>query len=114
MMMKYDVFISYRRKGGRDTARIIQQTLRSYGNNVFLDFDSLQDGVFNSQIFEAIESTPIFLLVLSKGSMQRCVNDGDWVAQEIEHAIKHNRKIVPVNIDGEFDGLKFQTLIRAT
>ncbi|MFR9513370.1 MAG: leucine-rich repeat protein [Rikenellaceae bacterium] len=106
--MKYDVFISYRREGGRDAARLIQKSLQFYGYSVFFDYDSLQDGVFNSQIFEAIESTPIFLLLLSKNSMQRCVNDGDWVAQEIRYAIKHNRKIVPVNVDGQFDGFPKQ------
>ncbi len=106
--MKYDVFISYRREGGRDFARLIQQSLRICGYRVFFDYDSLQDGVFNSQIFKAIEVAPIFIIVLSKGSMQRCVNNGDWVAQEIEYALKHNKKIVPVNIDGLFDGFPSQ------
>lgn len=102
--MEYDIFISYRREGGREFARLIQQSLKIYGYNVFFDYDSLRDGVFNNHIFNAIQTAPIFLLVLSKQSMARSISSNDWVRNEIEHAIKLKKKIIPVNIDGEFDG----------
>ncbi len=35
----YDVFISYRRKGGRDFARILQQALERRGYRCFFDYD---------------------------------------------------------------------------
>lgn len=102
--MKYEIFVSYRRTGGREFARLIQQTLQKYGYRVFFDYDSLQDDVFNENIFRAIEEVEIFILVLTPGSMSRCVNEDDWVRKEIEHAIKMGKKIVPVNIDNQFDG----------
>ena len=44
------------------------------------------------------------MLVLSKGSMERCANEGDWVKEEITLAIDQQKHIVPVNPDSGFDG----------
>lgn len=101
---KYDVFISYRRDGGEQKARIIQQALIARGYDVFLDFDELRDGIFNEALNTAIAETPIFLLLLTRGCLNRCVNEGDWVRREIETALETDRHIIPVNPDSEFDG----------
>lgn len=101
---KYDIFISYRRDGGAQYARILQLMLIQRGYKVFLDYDELTDGIFSDKIKAAINDAPVFLLVLSKGSMARCVNEGDWVRQEITLAIEQNKHIVPVNPDNGFDG----------
>lgn len=100
--MKYDVFISYRRKGGTEIARAIKAELEKMGYTVFLDFDSLHDGHFDSRISEAISSSEIFMLVLSQNSLDSCVNEGDWLRKEIEYALETNRHIVPVNPDQKF------------
>ena len=102
--MKYDVFISYRREGGDKYARTIQQALKNQ-YRVFLDYDELKDGVFDQRIIDAISESPVFLLILSKGALDRCVNENDWVRQEILHAVKCGCHIVPVTIDDTFDGL---------
>lgn len=107
---QYDIFISYRREGGRDCARLIQQTLEKHGYNVFYDFDAIHDGVFNTQIYEAIEQSKIFILVLTEHSMDRCINENDWVRREIEYAIKQNKSIVPININNKFDGFKSELI----
>lgn len=104
MKGKYDIFISYRRIGGAQYARILQLMLQQRGYKVFLDYDELTDGVFSDHIKAAIKETPIFLLVLSNNSMHRCVNEDDWVRQEIMLAIEQKKHIVPVNPDKEFDG----------
>lgn len=97
------IFISYRRTGGRDIARSIYLALGKSGyNNVFFDYNSLRDGVFNEKIVTAIEECTDFILVLTKESMSRCKNDGDWVAKEIETALTSNSHIIPVNINNEF------------
>ena len=103
--MKYDVFISYRRDGGGEFARSIKAELELRGYSVFLDFDELKDGVFDERILEAIESSPVFLFILSNGSLDRCMQEGDWVRKEVEHAYRHNRHIIPVNKDGAFVGI---------
>ena len=106
--MKYDIFISYRRDGGAQYARILQLMLIQRGYKVFLDYDELSDGVFSDKIRSAIKESPVFMLVLSKGSMQRCANDGDWVREEITLAIELQKHIVPINPDNGFDGFPIE------
>ena len=102
---KYDIFISYRRVGGAQYARILQLKLAEKGYNVFLDYDELTDGVFKDHIIKAIKSTTIFIVVLSCGALERCKNENDLVRQEIELALSQNKRIVPVNPDNSFDGI---------
>ncbi len=102
---RYDVFISYRRDGGAQYARTLQLMLEMRGYRVFLDYDELVDGQFSPKIEAAIHNSTIYMIVLSKGSMARCANEGDWVRLEIELALKTNKRLVPVNPDGTFDGI---------
>lgn len=101
---KYDIFISYRREGGAQYARILQLMLIQRGYKVFLDYDELSDGAFGEEIKKAIQEAPIYMLVLSKGSMARCVNEDDWVREEISFAILLKKHIIPINPDNRFDG----------
>lgn len=104
--MNYDIFISYRRKGGAHYARILKAELekRGYRDRVFLDYDELKDGRFDSRIMQAIDSAPIFIFILSPGALDRCNNEDDWVRQEILYALKHERHIIPVDFDSRFNG----------
>ena len=43
---KYDIFISYRRVGGAQYARILQLMLIQRGYKVFLDYDELTDALY--------------------------------------------------------------------
>ena len=105
MTNNYDIFISYRREGGDKYARTIQLELEKR-YHVFLDFDELKDGVFDQRIMDAISEAPIFLLVLSRGALDRCVNVNDWVRKEILYAGKCGKHIVPVTIiDENFEGI---------
>ncbi len=102
--MDYAVFISYRREGGAHYARILKAELekRGYRDRVFLDYDELNDGRFDSRIMRAIDSAPVFIFILSPGALDRCVNPDDWVRREIVYAMEKERNIVPVNFDGLF------------
>lgn len=98
----FDIFISYRRIDGRDVVRNIQQALKARGcKQIFFDYDSIQKGEFNKRIIDAIYSCTDFILVLSPKSMKRCIKDGDPVANEIRTAVKYNKNIIPVTIDGK-------------
>lgn len=100
-----DIFISYRRVDGRDWARNVMQALKINGYpKVFFDYNSLRDGVFNTQILDAIYSCNDFVLIISPLSLKRCANDGDWVSREIREAIKYKKKIIPVVIEDTFLG----------
>ncbi|MBP5548831.1 MAG: SUMF1/EgtB/PvdO family nonheme iron enzyme [Bacteroidales bacterium] len=105
MEQKYDIFISYRREGGAQYARILQLMLKQRGYAVFLDYDELRDGTFSEKIVEAIKGSRIFMLVLSKGAFDRCSNEDDWLRIEIELALKEKKKIIPVDPDKSFDGI---------
>ena len=100
--MHYDIFISYRRATGKNFARIIKPELEKRGFHVFLDFDELKDGVFDKRIMDAIKDSPIFLMILSKGALDRCVNENDWVRAEIMYASEQNKHIIPVEVDKSF------------
>lgn len=100
-----DVFISYRRVDGRDYARNIMQALKIFGYpKVFFDYNSLRDGVFNTQILDAIYSCNDFILVISPLALKNCGREGDWVTKEIRMALKYKKKIVPVVIEDTFTG----------
>lgn len=101
----YDIFISYRREGGAQYARILQLMLVQRGYRVFLDYDELKDGEFGEHIIRAIKTSSIFIIVLSPNALDRCQNKGDWVRQEIELAFSEGKKIIPVNPDNKFDGI---------
>lgn len=95
-MKEYDVFISYRRDGGEHTAKIICDSLTKRGYRVFFDVESLRSGEFNRELYRVIETCKDFLVILSPGSLDRCVNEDDWVRQEISCAMRHEKNIVPV------------------
>ncbi|MBO7083790.1 MAG: toll/interleukin-1 receptor domain-containing protein [Bacteroidales bacterium] len=99
--MSYDVFISYRRKGsGAGVAGEMQSKLESRGYKVFLDVDNIGSGAFPDQIDNAIQQCNDFLLILSPGMLDRCVDEEDWVRHEIVLAERYGKNIVGVSLPG--------------
>lgn len=94
--MLYDVFICYRRDKGLEIARILQMGLERKGLRVFLDLEKLRDGKFNEKLYESIESSQNLIFILTEGALDRCFNEGDWVRNELEHAIASGVNMVPV------------------
>lgn len=93
---KYDLFISYRREGGDATALFLREKLTQRGLRVFLDIIDLHKGYFDEALLGCIADSRNFLVILSPGALDRCVNQTDWLRQEIAHAIKTHRNIIPV------------------
>lgn len=104
---KYDIFISYRRDGGNDKAQILKLYLENNGfrDRVFMDVHKLTYGAFGNHIKEAIESAPVFLVLLTPNALDRCVDEDDWVRKEIEYAVEKRKCIIPINPNGSFAGL---------
>lgn len=92
----YDAFISYRRAGGAEIATVIRLSLERFEKFGFMDVTELQEGRFDEKLLSVIENTPVFILVLSKGSLDRCKDKSDWLKREIVHALENNKKIIPV------------------
>ena len=104
MKKSYDIFLSYRRSDGKLLARLIKESLEKRGYRVFLDMDELLDSVFDEHITQAIQSAPIFLLLITKQCFARCHNPNDWVRMEVECAVRFQKNIVPINPDNLFTG----------
>lgn len=95
-MKSHNIFISYRRDGGFETAKMIQEKLKSKNYSVFLDYEELRSGKFNEQLYQKIENCKDFILICSPRSFDRCANTDDWLRLEILHAMKHKKNIIPV------------------
>lgn len=75
-------------------AKNIAMYLEAHGYKVFFDYDSLENGMFDNQIYKAIEDSNDFILVLTENALNHCVNEDDWVRNEILHAKKHGKNII--------------------
>lgn len=98
-MSHYDIFISYRRSS-YETANLIATRLKVAGYSVFFDVETLRSGKFNEQLFSVIQQCKDFLLVLPPEALDRCVNEDDWVRLEVMCALKHNKNIIPILLNG--------------
>jgi hypothetical protein len=96
MGRKYDVFISYRRQGGDQTAKIICDRLMDAGYRVFYDVEALRSGAFNTMLYSVIDECRDVIVVLSQNSLDRCNDENDWVRLEITHALKTGKNVIPV------------------
>jgi hypothetical protein len=89
-------FISYRRGGGSELARLVASELRQREVDTFIDLDDLDASYFDEQIIQRIGNTPNFVLILTPGCMDRCNEEGDWLRREIACALRTGRNIIPV------------------
>jgi hypothetical protein len=95
------VFISYRRDD-ESWGQAIFQHLTQHGYDVFIDYDGIASGKFETVIFENIRSSAHFLVLLTPTALERCSDPKDWMRREIEAAIDSQRNIVPLMF-GSFD-----------
>ena len=98
--MSYSVFISYRREGGEGFAQMFNERLSKKRYRVFYDIESIGVGIFDKKILDEIKKSDVFVLMLSKDALNRCVNDDDWVRQEISYALKLGKPIIPLFFRG--------------
>lgn len=98
--MKYQVFMSYRRDGADILAQSITYRLREKGYSVFFDMESMRSGKFNEQIYQVISECTHVIVVLPPNGLDRCVNEGDWLRNEIAYAIANKKTIIPVLMKG--------------
>lgn len=92
---KKKIFISYRRENAIDIAARVRDYFSAKGFDVFLDISSMRLGQFDKQLVQQINASDIFLLILSKNSLDRCADPEDWLRKEIECALR-NKDIVIV------------------
>ncbi|XP_040194285.1 NAD(+) hydrolase SARM1 [Rana temporaria] len=94
-----DVFISYRRSTGSQLASLLKVHLYLHGFSAFIDVEKLEAGKFEDKLIQSVVSARNFVLVLSSGSLDKCMGDNDckdWVHKEIVTALDCGKNIVPV------------------
>ena len=91
-----DAFISYRRDGGYLMAQLLRSSLKDKGVYCYLDLEEDRSGQFDERLLDAIRDSSNFILILTKGTLDRCVNQDDWVRREIVEAVTSNKNIIPV------------------
>lgn len=98
--MSKSIFISYRRDGGEVMAQLLYDRLVTKGFSVFYDIESLKSGPFDTKLFQEIEAADYVLVILPPQGLDRCRYEEDWVRQEIRHALRLGKPIVPVMMRG--------------
>ena len=103
--MRYDIFISYRREGGYDTAKHLNDLLVRDHYKVSFDIDTLRSGDFDIQLLTRVEECKDFILIVDKHAFdwtldENTVPEQDWLRQELAHALKHKKNIIPVFLSG--------------
>ena len=93
-VQRFDTFISYRRDTGSQLASRIYDYLLSKKRKPFLDVAEMSEGRFDIQLLTRVQKATNFVLVLSKGALDRCSQPSDWMKQEIETALSSNSNIV--------------------
>lgn len=103
--MKYDIFISYRREGGYDTAKHLYDLLVRDGYKVSFDIDTLRNGDFDLQLLTRIDQCNDFILIVDKHAFDRTLDpdfdpNKDWLRCELAYALKQKKNIIPIFLAG--------------
>ena len=113
MIGNYDIFISYRREGGYDTAKHINDLLVRDGYRVSFDIDTLRSGDYDIQLYKRIDQCKDFILIVDQHAFDKSLNPNfnpqkDWLRCELAYALSKNKNIIPVflaSANGFPDGL---------
>lgn len=100
--MKYDIFISYRRKGGSERAELLKVILEKRGyksNRVFMDTHSLLGGDFKQRIKDAISQSVNVVVLITEGCFDNIKDEDYWIL-ELSEALSLKKNIIPVFFDG--------------
>lgn len=103
--MAYDIFISYRRKGGHATAKHLYDLLTHDGYSVSFDIDTLRNGDFDTELLKRIDECTDFILILNETAFDRCLDPAfdrkrDWLRNELAYALEKRKNIIPIMLGG--------------
>jgi WD40 repeat protein len=86
-----DVFLSYSRNDSAFVKRLVE-ALQERGKEVWVDVDGIRDAeVFPAALRSAIEGSDGFVFVITPDSVA-----SEYCEQEVDHALKLNKRIVPL------------------
>ena len=93
------VFVSYRRHDAGWALAVFQDLFHN-GYDVFIDYDGIASGNFETAILENIRARAHFLVLLTPTALERTGDPKDWMRREIEAALDSHRNIVPLMLAG--------------
>ena len=101
----FDIFISYRRKGGFETAKHISDLLVHDGYTVSFDLDTLREGSFDTQLLTRIDECEDFIIIIDQHAFDRTLDpdfnpEMDWMRKELSHALLKGKNIIPILLSG--------------
>ena len=113
---KYDVFISYRRKGGAEKAELLKAVFEKRGypeERIFMDTHALKGGDFTLKLKDAITASTNVIVLITKGCFDQIKEDDFWV-YEISQALEQHKNIIPVYFDGikQIDGKELREVLK--
>ncbi len=92
MKQFFDAFISYGRPDSKNFATKLNEKLTKRGFNVWFDQEDIPLAVdFQEQINDGIEKADNFIFIIAPHSV-----NSEYCLKEIELAIKHNKRIIPL------------------
>jgi len=102
---RYDIFLSYRRQGGFETAKHLYDLLTRDGYSVSFDIDTLRSGEFDTTLLRRIDQCTDFILILNKEAFDRTLDptfdrNKDWMRIELAYALEKGKNIIPVMLSG--------------
>ncbi len=104
MADNYDIFISYRRAGGWETAKHLNDLLTRDGYSVSFDIDTLREGPFDKALLERVRRCVDFVLVVDPHCFDRTLEgtpkNEDWLRVELSEALRLEKNIIPVLLAG--------------
>ena len=105
MHKRYDIFISYRREGGYETAKHLYDLLTRDGYKVSFDLDTLRNGDFDTELLLRIEQCKDFILIVNNKAFERTLDptspkEKDWLRCELAYALEKKKNIIPIFLAG--------------
>lgn len=105
MRKRYDIFISYRREGGYETAKHLYDLLTRDGYKVSFDLDTLRNGDFDTELLSRIEQCKDFILIVNSNAFERTLDptfpkEKDWLRCELAYALEKKKNIIPIFLAG--------------
>lgn len=98
----YDIFISYRHKGGKQVARRLHKWLsEEEGYSTFYDDESLREGRWDKALLRHVKRCKDFLLIVDRhifdgiSDLSYSLED-DWVRKELSEALKMGDDVINI------------------
>lgn len=98
----FDIFISYRHKGGKQVARRLHKWLsEEEGYSTFYDEESLREGRWDKALLRHVKRCKDFLLIVDKHIFDRINHpsyslEDDWVRKELSEALKVGDDVINI------------------